>query len=214
MSRIEFPLEALLNPVIHADRLPGIMVWVGPVVDDSSPNAFWLESGAPDKTFRLAWSREGQLMGDARWTFSQTAGQPSFDRMNGAKSTLEVDAFELKGPEFDKLVLHVDEHKERAERVCKFANTLTSNMRSVFNLDPVSWSEVKHFAKTEGAALSQALEIASLQTKLLGPADQSLTDHQRLAQSAKAAQFAKDPEGAQTAIQGGFLRRVFAGLGR
>ncbi len=217
MSPIEFPLEALLNPVIQSDRLPGIMVWSGSSATPSSPDAFWLESGAPNKSFRLAWSREGQLMGDARWTFltfDKTSSSPSFDRMNGVQSTLAVDSFNLKGPDFDNLVVPVEEQKERVERICKFANTRSMGMKCVLALDPVSWSEVKHFANSEGAALSQAVEIANWQTKLLGPADQSLTDHQRLAQSAKAAQFAKDPEGTQFALQGGFLRRVFASIGR
>jgi hypothetical protein len=214
MKPITFPLEALLNPVTQPDRLPGVMVWSGQAASTSAPDAFWLESHAPSRSFRLAWSREGRLMGDARWTFSARSTTPSFDAIHEVTSTLGVDQLEVMGPELSSLAIHETEFKERVERICKFARTRCEGLDCVVFLDPLSWKEVQHFAKTEGAALDQAVEIADWQNKLLGPTDRSLSDHQKLAQSAQAAQFAQNPEQAVAALQGGSLRRALAAFAR
>lgn len=191
----------------------GLMVWSSPTArtsNKSMPDSFWLEAlSGSDATpsFRLAWSRQGAVLGDVRWFLSLTG--PGSERLK--EVALTGPAFQVDG------MLSSLREEERCDRVVRawgFAQSITDDIHvdCVLAIDALSLKEVQRFSGAEGSCLSQALEICHWQSRILGPEDRSLSDHRRIAQAASAAQAAKDAAAADLAVQGGWARRLFAGL--
>lgn len=192
------------------------------------------ETGTQSLLFRLAWSRRGCALGDVRWrTTSSSApvdavsdqGGSSFDASRSAGRLQGIQDIRFQGPHFDVPRQSADGSSsgfkakaigglERLMRSMAFARTLThgAHMDAVVCIDAATLEETQRCARSEGACMTQALEIRHWQTRILGPDDVSLTDHKRTAHAAQLAHTERNAAAADLHAQAGWARRLFAGL--